>query len=116
MNWLAILIAAILKALLPAAVQAAKPTAEDARAQPHLRERLRRRVRRAWPMAILFALALAGPGCARTVYVPYGEPVRLRETVRNVKVWVHDANGKPAAGRMDLPEGWYALPVEPEGD
>ena len=60
-------------------------------------------------------------GCAvRTVYVPHGTPVRLRETIHNAKVWVKDADGKPVAGRMDLPEGWFCLPVddadEPQGE
>jgi len=53
-------------------------------------------------------------GCVRTVYVPHGTPVRLRETVKDAKVWVKDADGKPIAGKMDLPEGWYALPVDGE--
>lgn len=48
----------------------------------------------------------------RTIYVPHGTPMRLRETVRDVKVWVKDADGQPVAGKMDLPEGWYALPFE----
>ena len=52
------------------------------------------------------------PGCMRTVYVPHGTPVRLRETVKDVKVWVKDADGEPVPGRMDLYEGWYALPLE----
>jgi len=47
----------------------------------------------------------------RTIYVPHGTPVRLRETVKDAKVWVKDADGKPVAGKMDLPEGWYALPM-----
>jgi len=52
-------------------------------------------------------------GCAvRTVYVPHGTPVRLRETIHDAKVWVKDAQGKPVAGRMDLPEGWFCLPVD----
>ena len=60
-------------------------------------------------------------GCAvRTVYVPHGTPVRLRETIHNAKVWVKDAQGKPVAGRIDLPEGWFCLPVddadEPQGE
>ena len=50
-------------------------------------------------------------GCVRTIYVPHGTPVRLRETVKDVKVWVKDAEGQPVAGKMDLPEGWYALPL-----
>jgi len=53
-------------------------------------------------------------GCVRTIYVPHGTPVRLRETVDDVKVWVKDADGKPVAGMMDLPEGWYALPLDDE--
>ena len=55
----------------------------------------------------------AATGCgARTMYLPHYRPVRLRETVKDVKVWVKDADGEPVAGRMDLPEGWYALPLE----
>lgn len=57
-------------------------------------------------------LAVFLSGCsARTVYVPDGTPVRLRETIRNAKVWVLGEDGKPVAGEMDIPEGWYALPV-----
>ena len=70
---------------------------------------------------LLVGLALAGTilltasGCGvRTVYVPHGEPVRLRETIEDAKVWVLDEHGEPVAGRMDLPEGWYALPVPEE--
>ncbi len=48
----------------------------------------------------------------RTIYVPGGEAVPLRETFKGVKVWVLDASGQPVPGRMDLPEGWYALPLE----
>ena len=62
-------------------------------------------------MIVFLAGALLLPGCGtRTVYVPPGEPVRLRMTVKRAKVWVFDADGKPAAGVMDLPEGWYVLP------
>jgi hypothetical protein len=52
-----------------------------------------------------------GAPFTRTIYVPDGTPVRLRETVKDAKVWVKDADGKPVAGKMDLPEGWYALPM-----
>ena len=53
-------------------------------------------------------------GCVRTIYVPHGTPVRLRETVKDVKVWVKDADGEPVAGRMDIPEGWFSLPMPEE--
>lgn len=58
---------------------------------------------------ILFCLLLP-TSCVRTVYVPHGTPVRLRETLKDVKVWVKDGNQQPVAGKMNLPEGWYALP------
>ena len=51
-------------------------------------------------------------GCVRTIYVPHGTPVRLRQTVKNAKVWVKDADGEPVPGRMDIPNGWYALPLD----
>ena len=65
---------------------------------------------------LLPILVLTGCGggapFTRTIYVPHGTPVRQRETVEDVKVWVKDADGTPVAGKMDLPEGWYALPVD----
>ena len=64
-------------------------------------------MRRLIPFLLPFVLLT---GCMRTVYVPHGTPVRLRETVRDAKVWVKDADGQAVEGRMDLPEGWYALP------
>ena len=48
----------------------------------------------------------------RTVYVPHGQAVRLRETVDKVDVWVKTKDGETVAGEMDLPEGWYCLPDE----
>jgi len=55
-------------------------------------------------------LLASGAGCTRTIYVPHGTPVRLRETVEDVKVWVKDDDGRVVSGRMDVPEGWFALP------
>ncbi len=79
-----------------------------------LRDKLRAKVRKHWLIiALLLLLLICGCG-VRTIYVPHGTPVRLRETVEDVKVWVKDADGKPVAGKMDLYEGWYALPVDDE--
>ena len=64
---------------------------------------------------MILIVVLLLPGCGtRTIYVPSGKPVRLREMVRNAKVWVLDADGRPVAGVMDLPEGWYAIPMPEE--
>jgi hypothetical protein len=122
MSHLVTIIIAILRALVPALINASKPTAEDARPQPELRKRLRAKLRRAgWPASLLpvamllglSCLAAGGAGCQpRTIYVPPGEPVRLRETIQDAKVWVLDASGTPVPGKMDLPSGWYCLPDE----
>jgi len=61
-------------------------------------------------------LLASGASCTRTIYVPHGTPVRLRETVEDVKVWVMGSDGQPVAGSMDLPGGWYCLPVPREED
>lgn len=55
-------------------------------------------------------MALLVTSCApRTIYVPRGEPVRLREDVPGAKVWIKDAAGKPVAGTVTLKEGWWCL-------
>jgi len=45
----------------------------------------------------------------RTIYVPEGQTVRLRQDVNNVKVWVKTADGGVAEGRITLKEGWFAV-------
>lgn len=77
--------------------------------------------RAAWALALLLALALyllltSGCATARTIYVPDGEPVRLRSTIRRARVWTRLESGEIVAGRMDLPEGWYVLPDPGAGE
>jgi len=70
-----------------------------------------------WLLIALLAMAgCDGPLFTRTIYVPAGEPVRLRETILEARVWVRGADGKPVAGKMDLAEGWYVLPDPGETD
>ena len=113
MKALLTILVAVLKVLLPVLFKAATPSAEDSAPQPELKKRLRARVRQMWAVIVLCMLFITGCG-SKTVYIPEGEPVRLRETIRNAKVWVADANGKPTAGKMDLPAGWFCLPVPNE--
>ena len=128
MRWVVAILEVVLRVLLPALLGRSRPTAEDSRRQDELRDRLRRRVRKTWSapnrsiprsgvpgtaefVCLCLAVVLLLSGCVtRTVYVPPGEPVRLRETVRGAKVWVLDSSGRPVAGVMDLPAGWYCLP------
>ena len=59
---------------------------------------------------LFFLLFLCG--CTmftRTIYVPEGQTVRLRQDVNNVKVWVKTADGGVAEGRITLKEGWFAV-------
>ena len=115
MRALIAILVAILQVLLPALFKASEKTAEDSAAQPELKKRLRARVRQTWAVVLLCVLLVSGCG-NRTIYVPEGEPVRLRETIRGAKVWVKDSNGNTVAGRVDLLEGWYALPLPPEDE
>ena len=116
-QYVAAIITAILQVLVAVLSRRSKRTAGDAASQSELRDRLRNEVRSKWSPKKLAIVAfvivlLVVSGCStRTIYVPSGEPVRLRQTVRSAKVWILDADGQPVAGVMDLPDGWYCLPV-----
>jgi hypothetical protein len=60
-------------------------------------------------MIVLFVFLAIG--CAnryRTVYVPQGDAVKLRETLKNVDVWIKPViTEKPIPGNMTIYEGWY---------
>jgi hypothetical protein len=111
-----VVINAIVRALVPAlfdeARKATRDSCEDAQPQPELKAKLQNRVRATWGRAGALALCiLLAAGCGtRTVMVPSGDPVRLRQPVK-AKVWVMDANGNPVPSTMTLPEGWYVLPM-----
>ena len=67
------------------------------------------------PALLAGVLLFVIPGCfVRTIYVPHGTPVRLREDVPDAKVWIKDKDGKRVAGKVTLKEGWYALPLSVE--
>lgn len=62
---------------------------------------------------ILLILCLSLSGCGtvwRTVYVPDGTAVRLRQDVKNVKIWAKDSDGEFVPGKITLSEGWFCLP------
>ena len=69
----------------------------------------------AWDIFIVTALLLClifVSGCfTRTVYVPAGQPVRLRQNVGPVKVWVKDEAGKPVPSEKVLEEGGFYSPT-----
>lgn len=70
-----------------------------------------------YKLLFILCMVITLQGCAmftRTVYVPDGKAIRLRQKVVNVKVWVKEVGGNTAEGRLDLPEGWYCLPMKGE--
>ena len=77
----------------------------------------RRRLPKLALVILLGVLACCG-SCTRirTVYVPSGEPMQLRKTIRNAPVWVLDKNGVRVPGQVDLPEGWWVLDDPGEDD
>lgn len=67
-------------------------------------------------LCALILLLVSGCFGMRTVYVPDGAAVRLRQSVK-AKVWVRSETGKALPSIMKIPEGWYALPLRvPPGE
>lgn len=64
-----------------------------------------------WIVVLFFALALGfAGGCARTVLIPEGAPVRIGPKVQG-KVYARvDGEWELSENRVDLPEGWYLVP------
>ena len=106
------LIVALAKAFFPAIVEGTKDTHTVAVPEDEgLEKRLRDRVTKAWGPALLlvcFSLFLVGCG-TRTVYVPDGTPLKIREKIM-VKVWVKTKEGDTVATEVEVYEGWYVLP------
>lgn len=71
---------------------------------------------RRYSWAVLALLLLASSGCwTRSVYVPAGKSVMLRQEIKGVKIWAKDAKGNMVPGTFTLREGWFVLPCdEPE--
>lgn len=61
-----------------------------------------------------FILSIFLSGClfTKTIYVPHGQAVRLRQKINKCKVWVKTKNNETIPSTMDIPEGWYCLPKE----
>ena len=58
---------------------------------------------------ILLGACLSGCG-TRVVFVKDGDPLRLAQPLKNIKVWVKGADGKWVLGRAEvIPEGWYCI-------
>ena len=107
----------IILELFPVVRDATTDTTEESKQQPQLKKRLQDKIRCAgWVPILLSVILLSVGGCGtHSIYVPNGEPVRLREDLDNVKVWVMTEDG-PKAAEMDLPNGWYCLPDTVESE
>ena len=42
----------------------------------------------------------------KTIYVPEGDAVMLRQDVKNVNIWAKAKDQAPVPGKMTLEEGW----------
>ena len=97
--------------------RAATPKTGEAKKRSDIKQagaaKLKKQTKSVIIWVITLYLTMSAGGCNRTVYVPDGSPVRLRQTVKNVDVWVY-VGDKWEAGKLDLPEGWYAMPLTDE--
>jgi len=66
-----------------------------------------RRLRILLPLLLLASGFISGCGTRFVVLRP-GDPVRLREPLRKVKVWAYDGRGELVPGVVDIPLGWWA--------
>lgn len=106
------LIVALLKAFVPSIGEASKNTYTVAIPEDEgLEKRLRDSVAATWGKTVVFmCLSLALVGCGtRTVYVPDGTPMKIREKVM-VKVWIKVKGGEDLEAEIEVQEGWYVLP------
>ena len=109
MSFLAELIAALIKAFFPIMKESAQDSYTVAVPRTELKERLNNKILNHWgKFCLVFCLCLLSGCFQRTIYVPDGTPVKLAETVKNVKVWVITEDG-PKLVTMDLPEGHFVL-------
>ena len=100
----------ILKSLAGAIVQAAPDTTEVAKPDMQVKKAMENKIKAALKIATssILILMLAGGCFTKTVYVEAGTPVKLRQSVPNVLVWIPDSKGKLTAGEVTIPEGWWA--------
>jgi hypothetical protein len=104
----------LLSALLPGIIKELlniKPTMAEGKSDGRTEKRLKKKIKKRWSKSklplIVFIIIFAGCG-VKTVYVPEGDAVKLRETLKDVKVWVKPAKpAEPIAGKLTLYEGWY---------
>ena len=122
MKALLLILEVVLRVVLPEFVRIYKErntgNSETGSPAAPLKDALRAKVLAKWGSVLILILAFGG--CAmfqkatRTVYIPDGTPVRLRATIEKAPVWVLDKDGIPIESVMDIPEGWFALPVDSE--
>lgn len=114
--WAITLVVEIIKWLFGSA----KPKMVEAEAPGQQEDTMRARLKKeGWIIGFILITCVSMTGCdwfTRTVYVPSGKAVRLRQDVQNVKVWVKTKDGETIPGSMTLKEGWFVLPVEPTED
>lgn len=70
-------------------------------------------------IAVAFAALVAGfaSGCARTVLVQEGSPIRVGPGIRGRIYHLEDGQWRLSDNAVELPEGWFILsPAFAEGD
>ena len=65
--------------------------------------------RRGAIVEILAAIQRMGANPPPAILVRSGDPLQLREAVKQAAVWTYDSHGNRVESRADLPVGWYVL-------
>ena len=110
MKFLVDLITAILAKVVPAWIKKSKQSM-DKGAKPGTQEgKIKEKLKKDGWIVVFFAIFLFCSCATRVVYIEPGKSVRLRETVKNVKVWVKTDQGEVLPGVADLKEGGFYIP------
>lgn len=108
------IIAAVLWFVVGVFKREAKPKQQTAKKNQSIKDAAANKINKPPKAPLVAILLLTGAmGCNRTVYVPEGAALRLREDTAKRKVWIETDEGW-IAGKIVIPEGYYCLPLSDE--
>jgi hypothetical protein len=113
MKWITIVVTVLTQVVLNVIRQIRRgPKHTEGDSDGTTEAKMKRKLRKeGWIKVVTFITLIALAGCATstTVYITQGDAVRLREDVKNVKVWVKTKEGEKLPSVMTLEEGGFYM-------
>jgi len=107
----------LLKIILPAILNKSNDSYAEAHRQKDLTMNIKSRINNVWGqrLSVLLLCCFLSACYTKTIYVPDQVPVRLRQELKDVKVWVVAEDGSVYESTMDLKEGWFVISLPQYG-